>query len=105
MCEAIHLVVQHFIELLLADWQSLSVGAVHHHYEEVGAGVVGTPGLSQRLLTSNVPHHKVQVLPSHLHTETKQGLLFSLQWDLYNALHGGLMYIMYVYMSATSQGG
>ena len=57
---------KHVVELFFTDGKSLSVGAVHHQDDVVGAGVVGAPSLSQRLLTADVPHDKMEVLPSHL---------------------------------------
>ena len=60
------LVSKHAVELLFADGKSFSVGAVHDQDDVLGAGVVSAPSLSQRLLPANIPHHKMEVLPSHL---------------------------------------
>ena len=60
------LMLQHPVELLFGNRQPLPVCAVNHHDDEVGAGVVGAPSLSQGLLSSYVPHDKVKVLPSYL---------------------------------------
>ena len=57
---------EHAVKLLLSDGKSLPVCAVHHQQDELRVGIVCVPSRPQRLLSAEVPHDEVYVIPHNL---------------------------------------
>ena len=79
-------VIQHWVKFLPYNAQSLSVGAVDHHNNELRIGIISRPGCSQALLSAKIPHNKVNIFPNDLLNVRSNG-----RRGMYNLVHQKLI--------------
>ena len=62
-CFAKFITFKHFMQFLFSYRQSFSISTINHQQNELCVWVISVPGSPKRLLTSQIPHDEMNIVP------------------------------------------